>query len=404
MTPIAWSTSSCWSRANTCPWSSCCRKGASYTDYEAWRSGELDCLDEMLFGDPEEIAQLLQQAAAYLQQRGWQAEGLVYKNWQDNNPQPLRFSRDSAVNACFHQAYHQPRDLPQMDLFTDSPTTSLANGITLALIDRNTTGARTVLERLYDTAPDYGRLGELECLVAAAESLPDDVGDVAAELRTLQQTLVPLANGLLGKASHNLLIPLWRRLSRALQARAFQASQPDLHRSYTACQSMDWGVAREAIEGEPHWRSEAILLLRHAMASDYLQHREAALRDWFLLCWQHPQQVDALASTGNQALRQHWASFQDADQELPRQAFPAWLLLAVPGFTRLLPQPGSMSGQEEAACPASYRTLYQLQQYRLQAEPTARHGEEMALRAQLQRQDPALFQCFLERVEKSRPE
>ncbi len=317
----------------------------TYTDYEAWRSGELHCLDEVLFGDPEQITQLLQQAADYLQRLGWQAETIAYQTWGNESPRPLRFSRNSALDRCFHCCYRKPQDKPQLDLFTDAPVTNLVNGITQALIDRNTVEARRQLERLYDTAPDHIRLGELECLVAATENLNSDVGDVAAELQALQETLIPVAESLLGKASRNLLIPRWRRLSKALHDQPYQASQPELHLSYTASRSMDWDAVNEAIEQEPQWRSEPVLLLRHAIASDYLQRQGAALQDWFLLCWQYPEQSNALETSSNLALRQQWLSFLNLEPLLPPQSFFAWLLIAVPGFTRILPQPGSMSGQ-----------------------------------------------------------
>lgn len=364
----------------------------TYTDYEAWRSGELHCLDEALFGDPEQITQLLQQAADYLQRLGWQAESIAYQTWMNNSPQTLRFSHNSVLDHCFHQCYRKPQDQPQLDLFTDAPATNLANGITQALIDRNATEARRQLERLYDTAPDHTRLGELEYLVEACESLHTAIVDVAAELQTLQQTLVPMAESLLGKGSRNLLIPLWRRLSKALYSQAYQASQPELHLSYTAIRAMDWDDVIQAIEQEPHWRSEQLLLVRHAIASDYLQHQASALQDWFLLCWQYPEQGKVLETSANQALRQQWISFLDLDPQLPSESFPAWLLIAIPGFTRILPEPGSISDPDATACPASYRSLYRLQQNRL----ATGNNNDMALRVQLKRQDPLLFQFFLD--------
>jgi hypothetical protein len=192
----------------------------SYADYEAWRNGELDFLDEALFGDPDHIQQDLLQAEEYLQRRGWQAETLSYEAWHRHahaGSRPLRFSTNTNHDARFHRRYRKPEDQPQLDLFSDAPATTLFNGITRALIDRNPPEARRQLERLYETAPDHIRLGELERLVEAAEGLNSLVSDAAAELHALQQTLTPLAEDLLGKDSRNLLIPLWRRLSGALR-------------------------------------------------------------------------------------------------------------------------------------------------------------------------------------------
>lgn len=370
----------------------------SYRDYEAWRSGELRCLDEALFGDPEQITQLLQQAADYLDKLGWQAQAMVYQPWQHRDQRALRFSNNSVLDHCFHQGYHKPQDQPQLDLFTDAPATSLVNGITHALINRNITEARRQLERLYDSAADHIRLGELECLVKAAENLNSDVDDVASELQFMHQTLIPLAESLLGKASRNLLIPLWRRLSNALQGQAYQPSQPELHISYTATQVMDWDTVKQSVEQEPHWQSDSVLLVRHATACDYLRCEAKALQDWFLLCCQYPEQGHVLESCSNQTLRQQWMSFEDMGSELPTQSFPAWLLIAIPGLTRILPEPDSTFGHDLVACPPSFHTLYRLQQNRLNAQGASTNSDDMELRIQLKQQDPLLFQFFLDRI------
>lgn len=385
-----------------------------YADYELWRNGELDTLDQTLFGDSEQIRQQLLLAEEYLQRRGWQAEAIRYSVWNDRDTtsQPLCFSASHEFDRCFHRRYYKPQDQPQLDLFTDAPATSLANGITQALIDRNGAEARRLLERLYDTAPDHVRLGELEYLVGAAENLDTPVADISAELQNLQEKIVPMAETLLGNNGRNLLIPLWRRLSNALQNRPYQANEPELHRSYTAGQAMDREAVRQAVEGEPGWQNNPVLLLRHARACDSLHEESAALPSWFALCWQFPEQADALESCSNHELRQQWFAFLELDPELPVQSFPAWLLLGKPGLTRWLPEPGLSAGAGETSCPASYVSLYWLQHGRVQdsqahsragREPEQQHGDAaidvMALRARLRQQDPALFDCFLESME-----
>jgi len=136
-----------------------------YTDYEAWRNGELDTLDEALFGDREHILQQLIQASDYLQRLGWQSEAVSYHAWRDDRSQCLSFSHNSMLDRYFHQRYHKPQDQPQLDMFTDAPATNRVNGIIRSLANRNSTEARRQLEGLYDSAPDHGRLGELERLV-----------------------------------------------------------------------------------------------------------------------------------------------------------------------------------------------------------------------------------------------
>ena len=368
-----------------------------YADYEAWRNGELDSLDEALFGDPEHIQQQLSDAENYLQKRGWQAEITHYKNWRSesgNASKPLCFSENGRLNKCFHSNYYKPQDQPQLDLFSDSPATSLFNGITQSLADRKPAEARRLLEILYDTAPDHTRLGELESVVEVAESMETPVEDVSAELTGLQETVVPLVETLLGKGSRNLLIPLWRRLSKALQGQAYQSTQRDLHLSYTASQAMDWEVVRNVVERVPDWQSEYVLVARHAQACEQLHLQADALQSWFYVCWQFPDAADSLESSSDHVLRQQWKAFLDLDLELPATAFPAWLLIRKPGLTRSLQEPGA-----EMLCPASYRTMFLMQQNSLNSQARLEDGEVMTLRAQLKQQDSALFQHFLGKID-----
>ena len=312
----------------------------SYTDYEAWRSGQLEYLDEALFGDPEHIGQQLAEAEDYLQRRGWEVEPGRYKAWHGarspSRSQVLRFSADRMLNDCFHRHYRKPQDQPQLDLFTDSPATSLANGIAGALADRNPKEARRLLARLCDVAPDHVRLGEFERLTEAAERLDAPVDDISTEFQYLQATLTPLADSLLGQASRNLLIPLWQRLSVVLQDRPYRADESELHLSYTAAEAQDWIDARRAVEREPDWQSDPVLLLRHARACERTHDDAAALPSWFTLCWSYPQHAEAVESTINHELRHQWETFQDLDPVLPIRSFPAWLLLSRPGLIPIL--------------------------------------------------------------------
>ena len=369
----------------------------SYTDYEAWRRGQLEYLDEALFDDPEHIRQQLAEAEDYLQRRGWEVEPGRYKAWHGarspSRSQVLRFSADRMLNDCFHRHYRKPQDQPQLDLFTDSPATSLANGIAGALADRNPKEARRLLARLCDVAPDHVRLGEFERLTEAAERLDAPVDDISTEFQYLQATLIPLADSLLGQASRNLLIPLWQRLSVVLQDRPYRADESELHLSYTAAEAQDWIDARRAVEREPDWQSDPVLLLRHARACERTHDNAAALPSWFTLCWSYPQHAEAVASTINHELRHQWEKFQDLDPVLPIRSFPAWLLLNRPGLIPILPEPTGEPESARAVCPQSYLTLYRLRHNH--ARPATGSGDGMALRARLKEQDPLLFQHFL---------
>jgi hypothetical protein len=357
----------------------------SYSDYEAWRKGEIRDLSEMLFGDPQQIANTLEQAATYLQRLGWESEHLVYKQRGRPDSRPLRFSPESRLDDSFHRAYRKPQDQPQLDLFTDTSSTYLINGITQGLKMLNAADARQSLQQLSESVPDHSQLGELERLVEALESLDAAPTDPQTEMQRLQLETTLLAERHLNRASQYLLTPLWRRLTQALREYTFDPAHPQLHASYAASEARDWAGAREAIERETEWQRQPQLLERHARASTHLSEQAAALQSWCLLCWQFPELGDRLESSGDTILERCWQEFLDLDPELPTQDFPAWLILQTPGLANIAPDNDS-----QLPCPDSYHSLLQLQRVEQQA------GNDMALRAKLKQQAPQLFEYFLE--------
>ena len=367
-----------------------------YRDYEAWRRGERDILDAVVFGDPAQIRQQLADAEAYLQRRGWHAVTLEYSVWNAVQAQRLRFSRDPQFDACFHRGYRKPQDQPQLDLFTDDPATAVVNALARALGERDVAEARHQLGRLADLAPDHLHLGGFERLTEAAGALQTAAADPPAELHSLQSTIAPLATDLLGAASRNLLVPLWRRLAQALDGQPFDPDTPDLHASYCTAQALDWHGARDAIEREHAWQAQPILLQRHAVACERQHDDIGALQvrtpsgSMVRLCWQFPAKAaGALESSGSGELHAGWEGFEDLDPLLSADRFPAWLLLHRPALSRVLPDPADADG----SVPDSYLTAYRLA--RLRSTPANGPTDEIALRSRLQQQDALLLRHFL---------
>lgn len=362
----------------------------NYSDYTAWCKGDIDYLEDSLFGNPALIAEQLQQAETYLLNRGgWVA---VQKPEIQPGTRVPHFSKDPVLNECFRRCYQKDQNQLQTDLFTDGTATQLTHGVTVALANHDFVKARELLERLYDHAPDHVHLGGLERLVEAAETLNRPVRDIASELALLQRETASLAVSLLGHQHRNLVIPLWQRLSLALADACYQPDQAELHLSYTASQALDWQVARQAVEREPHWREDAVLLERHAIACEHLRQPTDAMLSWFHLLWRFPNLGDNLSKSTAVELRQHWTHFKDLDPELAVEAFPAWLILQQPGLTKLLPPLGAIP--HPAA--ESYQTVYQMQT----ANTTAK---QINLRAQLKQQDAVLFQYYLDKIRSLKP-
>ena len=352
-----------------------------YSDYESWRGGELEILDERLFGDAAQIQKDLSQAAAYAQALGLESTTLDYPPW--GGGRPLRFSRDTILDSLLHKGYRKGEEQPQLDLFMDSVGTALANGIILALGRRDAGAAEEMLEKLYHTDPGHPRLGGLERLVDAMQRQDVPVTDTEQELGDLRDGILPLAVELLGRDSRPFLTSLWRRLGEALAENRFDPQRPDLHRSYTALRTLDWETVIEAVEAEPDWRSHALLLQRHAHACDQQQRPADALLDRFELCWHFPERAAPTQTDAAPDLIRAWELFQELEPALEAPAFPAWLLIIRPGLTGWLPRP-------DASTPADYRLLYALQR-----EGKALGADTVRLRGELKELHPGLFRHFI---------
>ena len=355
-----------------------------YSDYEAWRGGECERLDELLFGDPEEIAAELGEAARYARALGLVPTRISYAPWGGEGV--LATSRSDTLAMRLEQVYERPGDRPQMDLFMDSPGTSLANGVVLALGRRDVEEAGRCLEKLYQADPGNARLGGLERLVGAARSQGAPLADPVAELVRLEEELLPLAEELLASASRHFMNPLWRRLHEGLRGRSFEPERPELHASHTAMRMLGWDEAIAAVESEIDWRRQSTLLRRHLLASERLRRPAQAALDLFELCWDFPEEAAAALRQGVLNLARPWELFAELDPELEVPTFPAWLLIIRPGMVNWLPGP-------EAFQPESYRLVYALQAG--QAGPSGLQGDVVQRRARLKELDPVLFHHFI---------
>lgn len=273
----------------------------------------------------------------------------------------------------------------QLDLFRDSRETILVNDLRLALSARRTDEAQELLARCRAEYPAHPQLTFFGELLTAAATAEQPVTDVEAETECMLRVFEPAAHAVLGADAPDFLRPLWRRLAAVLAGRAFDPAHPRLHASFAAAQAEDWAAARFAVEGEVSWRAEPELLLRHAVASEQLDDAGAALADWCLLCWEHPE-VDARALGGSRLLAAQWRAFGELDAGLPAEDFPAWLAL-----------------EGEVRCPLPAQTLNARAResaeivYRLTAHASAAPGPEtLADRKLLRELNPALFALYME--------
>ncbi len=360
----------------------------TYSDYEAWRGGQCDYLEELLFGDPAQSFDLLKRAEAYARALGLAPETQRYVGAGAQQGRGLRFSTASAPDSCFHTGYRKDDTVPQLDLLMDTAGATLANGIIRALVQPDMAEARRLLDRLFETDPGYRQLGELERLVVAGSAV-SAVEDAGLELPRLQRDVCPLAEEILGPGARHFLAPQWQRLTLALLDVAFDPDNPELHSSYSALRAEDWGQVKASVEAQSGWREQPVLLRRHARACGRMHLDSAAIADWFRVCWRFPDQAVHIGDEAELRWRRLWQRFLELDPELPNRDFPAWLLIDQPGLARWLAIERCL---DEVDLPEDYRVTAEL--VGIKSSPLV-DGDSVDKRKLLKECNPGLFARYL---------
>lgn len=381
-----------------------------YTDYEAWRRGEVARLDELLMGRRESVREELEHAAVYARALGLleqpQEPGLARD--AAGGTRALRASDDPRLATLLASRYVPARSAPQMDLFFDNPVVALVNGLAHALGAQDAAEAARRLERLYATEPNHLDLPAFDRLLAALSHCGSPIADCRRELELLTE-IAPDAWRLLGARARDLLVPLWRHLAEALRSTPYSPEAPMLHASHAWSEAQAWDEVRTSVLAEPSWWLHMPLALRLIESGMRRRRRAEALSGWFQLCWQAPDRVpEALEALRFPELHALWQRFSeeevDAEEErlaaarghsaLTAADFPAWLLLDEPALARLLPAElpiGASAGEEH------YRLVHRWVGAREAQHPAG----EMALRKALKERQPALFEKLLRAVEKA---
>lgn len=368
-----------------------------YGDYERWRYGALDTLEQAVSCERDTLLALLQGGQRHAQSLKLINDVQIYHDWRpDHAMRELTLSRDRELARVLSQRWLRPLDAPQLDLFMDSGAANAENELIDQLAGRHWALAEAAYGRLCEVAPNNTQLGGYETLALYGKHItakPDiDTADINAseladELAGLEEDIAPLARDLLRGQARDYLAPAWQRLARNLPTQTFDPQQPTLHASHAWAQIPDWPRVIESVEATPDYPLHVELLQRLALGLAYGGRQEVALLLWAHLFELAPEQaensVDTQAIT---PLRQHWQRFSDSDEPHPLAHFPAWLLLQAPGLVHHLdttdyPVP---KGEAFRACAALLRTR-------------AEGGDEVPARAALQAINPGLLRAYLQR-------
>jgi hypothetical protein len=370
----------------------------SYSDYEAWRRGELELLDSVLMGDPDKIRRQLDAAAAHARNIGLIEQPQEFFAWHTaagSAARKLRISADAGLERLIGARFAPAPDVPQMDLFFDNPVVALTNGLVRALTSHAAEEAQRLLDRLYAQAPNHADLAGFDRLLAGLGHLHLPIGDVYGELEFLLE-VTPTAKRLLGAQARDLLAPLWRQLAAALAGHAFQSAVPALHSSFALSEAQDWPAVSASVLQELEWWRHEVLCQRLARSCQQQPRRPEVLAAWCQLCWRVPEQAargldERQSDSKLNALWQRFGDDEDlvvedaaAEVEWGAAEFPAWLLLHEPSWSQQLPEAlatGDSLGERH------FRSVHQW----LRARRTGDSQSEIELRRQLRASQPLLF-------------
>jgi len=359
----------------------------NYSDYEAWRYGQLPGLEEKITQNTKALHDLLVAAKTHCEALGLCAEAQSYYRWDGEHDAVLQASSNPDRHQQLTQHWIRPQDLPQLDLFMDNSLLITENALRDSLGGRDFKRAAGLLAQLIELNPAHQRLGDYQDLVNYGEHMQTnsqiDKDAIDAELRGLQQEVSPLARETLANRARDYLAFAWRRLATNLHDCHFDSGNPERHQSYALAQIPDWLAVRESLASNPELYRFAPLLERKALACESLHENAQALWLWCLLMEQHTEYAEqAIEQTRGQSVYRVWQNFQNLEEEYPSEYFAAFVLAKHPGLIDQLQALAPLQSQASLA-------MLSLVQARLAGE------DEIAARAKLQALDPDLLRLYI---------
>lgn len=283
----------------------------------------------------------------------------------------------------------------QLDLFEHSRDVMLRNAVVEALRARDADAAQSAMVTLRAEYPADTLLPELEALVCKLPTPSWPAGltlvQAAAEVRAMEEVLMPAAQRVLGKDAAVWLAPHWGALAQAILGQAFAPEAP--HAALLYLRAGDWSAAIKAIETIPSWRRKPAPL---CWMIEALCRTTGAQALWPIsaeLAWMAPEAARPLLSRlADNDLSRHLKCF---DREFEPAAdlgfawFPAWLLIEDGGYAPRIGAAEKGDGSVPERCARLLVTLLAL-------ERQGRHAELIEHRRRLRDLDGTLFARYMQ--------
>jgi len=297
------------------------------SDYEAWRSGEAACLQDVMSGNRQRALEMLEAALLHVRSLGLSSSAATWHGWGDHSEKMLRLFYDHDLNTRFAVRFSPATDRPQLDLFMDAPHTILLNRLRKALLNRNPE-CDALFHRAQSEIAREPALARLNLIRQALSTPP--TGDPIAWFVHLSRTIAPAAHEEFSHNHTDIMAPLWRAAAAAMRHMPFDPEHPELHSSQAWLLAHAWEQCLESVVQIPDWFEHPALHERRIAALSSMREHEQTRDAWMLYCWLCPDMAGkALDETDLHSCGLHdlWQQFSQLEVEPGAEDFPALIAL-----------------------------------------------------------------------------
>jgi len=354
--------------------------------YEAWRTGEVACLEDVVAGNPQRMVEMLEAALLHAQSMGLITASTTWGGWGKQSGQTLHLFHDDAINARFQVRLSPKVGRPQLDLFMDAPHIILLNRLRQALLNRSPE-CSSLFDRALDEIANEPALVQLDAIRAAMDTA--HIENPSAWLTRLNEVIAPAARDEFAHRSIDIMAPLWRAAAAAMAAIPFSPEQPENHASQAFLLAHAWEQCLASVQQVPDWFEQASLHKRRITALSAMRDQEAERIAWMMYCWFCPNAAaTALAEADLHACGLHglWQQFSQLEHEPCIEDFPALIALQ-----------NQSDGDQAPIIEDARQTLgWQHYQQIITLLTSEQHGDaDIALRSALKTSSAWLFQVFM---------
>ena len=365
-----------------------------YSDYEAWRYGQVKNLDVYLALSAEDVEILVQQAHLNCKKLKLVSEPQTFYRWGGTHQLQLVASLNAGLDKALSASWMSPQDVPQMDLFLNNSATVIENQVLDCLANRQFVEAQKMLLQLTGLNASHKKLGAYQDLInyglhmCASPAIEPDV--LEAEFYGLKREVVPLAKELLRAKQRDFLAFAWRRIADNFPSgHILEGSSPELNRSYALLQIHDWRALQDCLEADADLYQSAVLMQRLTQVYSHTRQTPLMVLMWGVLFERFPEQAEALVGASGTLLLKYWDGFLEFDDDWPETYFLGYLLIQQPGLVHWLDKlPGQVgAGIQEPV----NKAVFSLVSARIKKE------SEKAFRGDLKNTCQAMFDCYLDK-------